>query len=123
MKIDHKEPRLRQVGGLFKLMPGVNDRIDPKQFAEAMKLPAFKALVEEGVVEVISEEDSADLSIFGTKKAIDVVARTVDRDLLNSWLKAEKRTEVSKAIADQLNKLKPDAAGKKDPNADGDKKK
>lgn len=107
MKIDHKEPRLRKVGNHFTLMPGVN-QVDEKEFQAAMKLPAFKALVDDGIIEVLDAGETDDLSTLNTKAAVALVGKTTDRELLGTWAKAEKRADVKAAIAKQLEAVKPE---------------
>jgi len=107
-----------KVGNHFKLLPGVN-QVDQDQFDQAMRLPAFKGLVDSGVIEVLSREADGDLSKLGGKQAIALVGKTVDRDLLGLWAASEKRGDVIKAISKQLEAVTPDPS--KDGEGDEDK--
>jgi hypothetical protein len=110
MLIVYNREGLHHAGNLH-LLPGLND-VDEKDFAEVSKFEAFKALVEEDIIEVLTSKDgkqlvSADIAKLPEKKAIELVAKTVSKGLLLSMQAAEKRQAVLDAISAQLDAINP----------------
>jgi hypothetical protein len=94
--------------GAMRLLPGLNE-VDEKQFAEAETWPAFKALIDEGIVEPVLTKKAkpADLTKMPVREVIDLVKQTVSKEMLEEMLKAEKREPVIKAIEAQLEAIDP----------------
>lgn len=109
MLINHNEARVIHYGqcvGTGKkesIFPGVHN-YDAKFWAEAEKHPHIKMRLEDGSLEVLSDskEDAFNLKKFPVARAKQLVAQTLDRDLLKAWNVAEKREPVKAAIAAQL---------------------
>ncbi len=94
--------------GAMRLLPGLNE-VDPAHFAEALKWPAFKALIEEGLVEEVKEEKVEDLSKMPVREVVELVKATDSKGVLEEMLRAEKREPVVKAIKAQLEAIDPTA--------------
>lgn len=92
--------------GAMKLLPGLNE-VDENQFEEALEWPAFKALVDEGLVEVVPKKKVADLKQVPVREMLELVKQTVQKELLEEMLKTEKRDPVVKAIEAQLEAIDP----------------
>jgi hypothetical protein len=96
-------------------MPGVND-VDEKEWAEALKAPAFKALVDNGTFEVVQAGKegapaTADISKMPPHAAIELVQATVSAPLLHDWAGTEKRPSVLEAIHAQQKSIDPRKKG------------
>ena len=96
---------------IFK--PGLN-QLDPKLWAAVKVHPDVKAMLDDEILEVIGKEsDSAeDLAKMDDKKALKLVADTMDHTVLVKWYAAEKRDSLQVAIRGQLEKLNMDTNGK-----------
>lgn len=92
--------------GALRLLPGLNE-VDEELFDEATSWPAFKALIDEGLIEVVPKKKVADLSKTPVREMIDLVKQSVSKDLLEEMLKTEKREPVIKAIEAQLEAIDP----------------
>lgn len=100
----------------FKFYPGINE-ISPTvkvkgKDVDVAKLPAIEKYVKAGVIEIISltkEQESLSfgdiVSEYSADDAVDLVEKTLDRDLLEE-VEDDKRKSVKKAVKEQLNKLR-----------------
>jgi hypothetical protein len=92
-------------------LPGLND-VDEKAFTKALELPAFKALVDDEVMEVVLTKAgkpvaAAEVAQLPEKQTLALVAETVDSKLLKAWQLTEKRQPVLDAIQAQLDAIDP----------------
>ncbi|MFZ5440469.1 MAG: hypothetical protein ACOZQL_10695 [Myxococcota bacterium] len=94
--------------GNMRLLPGLND-VNDKDFAEAMKWPAFKALVTEGIIEPLSDKEgkNIDFQKLATKDVLELVKATVSKEMLETMLEGEKREVVVDAIFAQIEAIDP----------------
>jgi len=91
-------------GQVLVMKPGVNDV--PGQFWEQVEThPTVKVWMDEGKLEVLTEDVKvpADKVLNGLKPAdaVKVVKDTLDVELLDVWMKTEKRPAVVKALKKQ----------------------
>ena len=93
------------------LFPGANNEIDAKAFAEELKHPIVKAMVEAGDISYEESELASPLPEeqyllkMKPKEAIDLVEKTINSELLSAWLKVENRPAVKKALEAQIKEL------------------
>lgn len=130
MLVNNKRLNILNIGGEYKLMPGVQDvpGLDAKKWDDLQKrYPKVKQLVDDDLLEVreggssSNDEGDAqpqgfrrqgaptagntDLSRFREKDAIRLVKETADDALLQQWHEAEERPAVIRAIEDQFSAL------------------
>lgn len=90
------------------LKPGLNE-IEAEVWAKNKSHPVLKVLVEEGKIEVLSEEPKEKQVVVLTKmkptEALATIKETIDLPLLEGWLKSEKRVNVLKALREQIAEL------------------
>lgn len=100
-------------GKRIRFMPGSNT-VDDADWKELKKDAEIAAFVEAKVMEEVKPDapeaakgkDGQDsLAGFSDKKAKELVAATLDRDLLKSWLDKETRSPVKRALEDQIAKV------------------
>ncbi len=93
---------------LVTLKPGANV-VTPEVAAIIKSHPILKIEIEAGGLEIIAEHDEGGekvvLSKLKPKEAIEVASKTVDKELLKSWLAEEKRAPVKEALQKQLDEL------------------
>jgi hypothetical protein len=94
---------IQHEGGGVTLGPGVNE-VAPKEWLKVADHPLLLADIETGDIEVLDADGIADLS---EAKAKALIAKTVDRDLLEKWKAGDSRAMVVKAIDTQLDKVDP----------------
>lgn len=101
-------------GKRIRFMPGANlvDDADWKLLKKDAEMAAF--LDAKVMEEVTPDAPGADkgakapadaLAGFSDKKAKELVAATVDRDLLKAWLDKETRSPIKRALEDQIAKV------------------
>lgn len=111
MLINYKREGLHHAGNMT-LMPGLN-RVRDEDFKEASKWPAFKALIDEGLIEVVADKKGkeVDLSKLSTSQTVDLVKATVDKKMLEEILdgetKGQKRKAVLEALKEQFEAIDP----------------
>jgi hypothetical protein len=110
MLVIHHRDGFHHAGNVH-LMPGVND-VDEKEFAEVSKYEAFKALLDDGTIEVLQSKDGkplalADVAKLPEKKAMELVDKTVSKPVLKAMRDADKRPAVVEAIEEQLAVIDP----------------
>lgn len=110
MLVKNNRDGLHHVNGL-QLLPGLNE-VDEKAFAEAAKLPAFKAMIDDGTFEPVESKagkviSAAEVTKLGEKEAIALIKDTTVRDLLMGWRQTETRVNVLDAIQAQLDEIDP----------------
>ncbi len=88
------------------LLPGANE-VDEAEWAKAEKIPAIQHMIKEGLLKPQRDVSAADLSKLKASDAIDLVNKTVDKALLESWFDAETRKGVLEAIEAQLDEITP----------------
>ena len=107
--IQHHAERLHHIDGVM-LMPGINE-VDAERFGEWMKLPAFKALVDDEVITQLEAGDRdmtrVDFGKLKEKDALELVANTMRKELLESFAEETKSKKVLAAIDAQLKKIDP----------------
>lgn len=111
MIVNHKEPNIMgwPYGTLenrktFILKPGINEV--PQEVWESVRgLPVVQARIEEGRLEVVSEDEKpAEVAIKGLKPeaALKMIEDCVDLDMLKSWQGQSKSPKVTKALAEKI---------------------
>lgn len=107
MLIKYNREGLHHAGNLH-LMPGLNE-VNEKDFAEAEKWQAFKALIDEGIIEKLSTKDGKepDFSKMSQREVLELVKATVSKDVLEEMFANEKREPVLAAITEQLEAIDP----------------
>lgn len=121
MLIKNAAPRIVGFGGLFRLLPGVNE-VDAASWEKVKDSTFSKWYLEQGLVEIIhepksngkiselsgdgSKNDSSAIKKLAAKKALEIIKETYDPALLNKWAQTETRKQVLKAIEDQAQSLK-----------------
>lgn len=86
-------------------VPDVKERLESGQLVEVKDEKAAKGKTESGLPKTLDK--------FSATDAIELVGGIMDKDILNSWGKAEKRATVKDAIKAQLKSLEPDEEEKK----------
>ena len=93
------------------LKPGVNE-VSDKDWEVASRHPGVTVRLEDGSLEVLNAEGKVDpenpVSILCALKVIEAkkaAKETIDVPLLQSWLAAEKRSDVKQVIQEQLTAL------------------
>lgn len=90
------------------LKPGFNDHVTDADWDVISKHPLVQERLENGSLEVIGspkKPDASPVEIFcgmKTGAARKAASETIDLPLLKAWLKAETRTEIQKAIKEQI---------------------
>lgn len=87
----------------IRLMPGVN-QIEDADWEKVKALKGVQVFLEEGE---LLEIDATPLPKRPSKDAIKLVKNTFDKALLLKWREDEKREDVTKAIAHQINEITP----------------
>jgi|SRR5579859_609154 len=116
MILKWNQPNIHNIGGLFLLQPGVNIEVKTSDWEKAKKIPLIQHYLQTKDLEVVDATgNNDDLSAFSVSEAVKLVAETFDRNVLNQWLKTDKRSTVTNAIQAQLDKVKvePKDASKK----------
>lgn len=88
----------------IRLLPGVNE-VHAESWEKAKQLKVVKHHLAEGNFKELTGVTSQGLSGMSTADAIDLVEKTLDRELLRSWLGSEKRGAVASAIEVQIDKI------------------
>lgn len=100
------------------LIPGVN-RVDNETWSELRKNPIIQRMMapdENGKIylkevmeapEKVIDGEAQDLSGLTAKDASAIVAKCLNKELLDAWSEQESRPKVRKAIDTQLKKLQP----------------
>jgi hypothetical protein len=110
MIVSLHEPRVIHLPNGITLYSGANN-VNTEKFMENAKHPTIQNMIVEGIIsfdepvkgkEIPAAQHLADLK---PKEATDLVLQTIDSELLNSWLKLEKRAAVKTAIEKQLKAL------------------
>lgn len=104
-------PGSAAVHSIRTLLPGVN-AVSAETWEAAAQTPSVKRLVDADYLSVIPAAKSPAAATenklpASDKEALKLVADTVDKALLESWLASEKRGAVKKALSAQLDKIKP----------------
>lgn len=99
------------LAGSLVLMPGIN-ALTAAEHKMIVGHPEWAQMVEDEQMEEVSvpvseKSDGYVLSSLDSKKAIKLVKETVKHEVLEEWLRFEKRGDVLKAIGDQLDAVKP----------------
>lgn len=90
-------------GAAITLMPGPN-QVPARAWEKAKQQEMVKIQIREGN---LLEMNGKSLEETGEKASVKTVEKTVDRKLLDTWARAEKRPAVLKAINAQLDKIGP----------------
>lgn len=107
MGLDGKPGASAVPGKDIKLLPGINDGIDPLDWAEAKKNDVVKFFLRKKFLEEVQLETLAELD---PDDAAEMVKLTIDKPLLAKWRAAEKRKPVKEAIDEHLERLTPKPA-------------
>ena len=110
MLVKNNRNGLHHVGDLH-FLPGLNE-VDEKAFAEAAKLPAFKAMIDDGTFEPVESKagktiSAGEVTKLAEKEAVSLIKETFARDLLMGWRQVETRVNVLDAIQAQLDTIDP----------------
>lgn len=104
MRIKNNQSRVIQLGGGFRLLPGLNDNV-PADVWDAFKgTPAIASLLKDKALQVL---DATPFPKLPEEEAIALVGETVDRAQLAKWAQEEKRAAVREAIGAQLKAITP----------------
>ena len=110
MIVSLHEPRVIHLPNNITLYPGANN-VNTEMFMENAKHPTIEKMIADGILsfdeQVKGKETPASQHLSGLKlkEASDLVVQTIDSELLNSWLKVEKRAPVKAVIEKQLKAL------------------
>jgi hypothetical protein len=110
MLVMNKRSGMHHVGELH-FQPGLNE-VPQERWEEALQLPAFAALVDDGTFEEVQTKSgkpvaAADVPSLPEKQAISLIKETTSKSLLNAWQLVEKRQPVLDAIQDQFDAIDP----------------
>ena len=120
--VENTESRVISIGGVElkpdhqwkdTLLPGVNE-VDEEAWKKALAVPAVRALVKEGKLKPEPGKRADATALEDVDDALSLIAKTVDRSLLEAWARREKRPQVRDAIEAQLKAIQPKAPAKPD---------
>ena len=98
----------------MKLYPGVND-VDPASWKLAEEDKEIESLIDRGFLVVLSRDQSQggpapkkteSLDGYSEKKALEVIAKTFNYEMLQLWKASEKRAKLIVAIENQIAEMK-----------------
>lgn len=118
MIVSVNQPRVIHLSNKI-LVPGAN-QVDAKEFAEELKNPVVKKMVEDMVISFDEKDldgksqDEKHLSKLQPKQAVDLIENTVEIELLEKWQNEDDRKQVQKAIEKQIEALKSEAKRRSD---------
>lgn len=108
------QPGSAAVHEIRTLLPGIN-AVNAETWGAAKAHQSVQRLIDaELLTEVQAKGEKAATEAklpASDKDALKLVAETVDRELLESWAKGEKREKLKRALASQLDKIKPGDGG------------
>lgn len=114
MLVENTEARIISLPSGKSLMPGMND-IPSDEWTKACAHPVISAMLGAGMLKAselsAKAAPAADIAIeslsgLTASEAEGVVGKTFDRELLKTWLGAEKRSKIKKALEAQLDSVK-----------------
>lgn len=112
--VENTENRIHNLGGHCVLMPGHNE-VDETAWKKALEIELVRDLVRMGVLKPKVTPPAATgaqttIAAMKATEAIEVVKKTVDKDLLERWYAEDQRKGVLDAIEKQLEAVNPKTA-------------
>lgn len=112
--VENTENRIHNLGGHCILMPGHNE-VDEAAWKKAQEIELVRDYVRLGVLKPKATAPAAPgaqttIATMKAGEAIEVVKKTVDKELLERWYAEDQRKGVLDAIEKQLEAVTPKAA-------------
>lgn len=112
--VENTEARIHNLGGHCILMPGHNE-VDEAAWKKALEIELVRDFVRLGVLKTKATAPAAPgaqttIAAMKAPEAVEVVKKTVDKELLERWYAEDQRKGVLSAIEEQLEAISPKPA-------------